>query len=103
MKKEAENILNLDLFKELGLDSFSTDEKMGLMEEAAKVVIGQIWLRIAESLSPSKQKELDDLLLAGNQEGIEKFLKSEIPNLEELVKEEIASYKSLLISSIKKG
>jgi hypothetical protein len=102
-QKEIEEILKKDLFKELGLDDLSLEEKMGLAEDMGRIIIQGLWLRILENMSLEKQEELAQIVEKGeSEEEIMNFLKKEVPNLEDLVKEEIAKYKSLLISEVNK-
>lgn len=103
-KKKIEELLKVDLFEELGLNMLSLEERVGLAEDMGRVVVQGIWLKIVENLSPEKQEELDSLLATSLEkpENIMAFLKKEIPKFDELVKEEIANYKSLLASSLKK-
>lgn len=103
-KKKIEEILKTDLFEELGLNMLSLEERVGLAEDMGRVVVQGIWLRIVENLSPEKQGELDSLLATSLErpESVMAFLKKEIPKFDELVKEEIASYKKLLVGQHKK-
>lgn len=99
-KDTIENILSTDLFKELGLEDVDPEIKQSILDDAAYVTTRGTWIRIMESLSEEKQTELSEILKNDpeNTELITKFIKTEVPNYEELVKEEIANYKSILLA-----
>jgi len=98
-KQKIEELIKVDLFKELDLESLPPEIKMKLLEEAGQVLTGSIWLRILGCLTEEKQEELDKLMeKAKIPEEIEEFLKKEVPNFEEIIKEEIARYKELVLA-----
>ncbi len=97
-KQKIEELIKVDLFKELDLESLPPEIKMKLLE-AGQVLTGSIWLRILGCLTEEKQEELDKLMeKAKIPEEIEEFLKKEVPNFEEIIKEEIARYKELVLA-----
>lgn len=102
-KTEVDKILGTDLMKELGFDALPIDQKMRIADDMGKVVMQGIWLKLLEHLNESRQADLDKLLDSGvDGDQLVAFFKSAIPNYEDIVKEEIASYKSLLMQEIKK-
>ncbi len=107
-ENKIEELLKVDLFEELNLQELSDDERRVLLEDMSKVIIQGILLKIVESLSLEKQNELTDLFNKAavgeiEQEVLINFLYKEIPHLDDLIKEEIAHYKSLLISNLKEN
>jgi len=99
-KTKIEELLKVDLLKELGLDNSLDDEsKMGILENMSLVLMYGIWIRLFESLSDEKQAEFSELLSKNpnSVEAIAEFLKKEIPNYEDLIKEEIALYTCIKI------
>lgn len=99
-KTKVEELLNVDLLKELGLDTLDEDTKQGLIDDAGYVVIRGAWIKLFDALSDAKQEELSSLLDGDpeNTEAIIGFLKKEIPNYEDIIKESIANYKSILLA-----
>ncbi len=99
-KETIEKFLGMNLFKELGLEDIEPEIKQSILDDAAYVTTRGVWIRIMESLSDDKQTELSEMLKNDpeNTEAISSFIKKEIPNYEDLVKEEVATYKSLLLA-----
>lgn len=97
-KTKIEELLRTDMFKELGLESISYEERVELLDQMGKVVLEGIWVRILENLSDNDKIELEKLTdgVVASEELIT-FLKGKIPNFEDIVKEEIASYKSIIL------
>jgi hypothetical protein len=98
--KKIEELLKVDIIKELGLEGLDTESKQSIIDDAGYVMIRGAWIRLFEALSDAKQKELSDLLEEDpeNIEAIIGFLKKEVPHYEDLIKEEVASYKSILLA-----
>ncbi|HAS81006.1 MAG: hypothetical protein UR25_C0003G0171 [Candidatus Nomurabacteria bacterium GW2011_GWE1_32_28] len=102
-KKEIEKLLSTDLFKELNLEDIEPEIKQTILDDAGYVITRGIWIKIIESLSEEKQNELANILKndSENAEAIANFIKKEIPNYEDLAKEEVANYKSMLLAKVK--
>ncbi|MFA6407331.1 MAG: hypothetical protein WCV80_01340 [Candidatus Paceibacterota bacterium] len=93
-----EELMKVDLFEALNIDGFSVEKKLEVMDEIAQVAMKGIWLKILENLSEEEQEQLNLLLDKGpSSEELTTFLKTSIPNLENLIKGEIASYKAMLL------
>lgn len=84
-------LLNINLVKELGLDSLPEEKKNALVSQMADVVENRINLEVLSLLTEDQKKELDKVLDANG--NIAVFLKSKIPNFEILVAETIANFK----------
>ncbi len=105
-KEKIEELLKIDIFQELGLSDLPEETRNILLDDMTRVIIQGILLRIFENLSPEKQTEFSELfdkvaLGEVDSSAIIDFIQTEIPNFEDLLNEEIANYKSLLISNIK--
>jgi len=99
-KAKVDELLKKDLFEGLGLQDAPYEERMGLLDEMGKVAMDGVWLRILDSLNDADQAELEKFTDTDPApEAFIEFLKKKIPNLEEIVKEEIASYKSILLGA----
>lgn len=99
-KKKIDELIKIDLFKELGLENLASEEKQSLVDDTAYVMIRGAWIKLFEALSPGKQVEFSDLLEGDpeNTEAIVEFLRTEIPNYEDIIKEEVANYTSILLA-----
>lgn len=84
-------LLNINLEKELGLDSLPEGKKILLMNQMADVVESRINLEILSLLTEADKKELDKVLDSNGD--LIAFLKNKIPNFEMLVVETIANFK----------
>ena len=102
-KDEIEKILSLNLFKELGLEDVEPEVKQSILDDASYIITRGVWIKIMESLSDEKQTELSEMLKNDpeNAEAVSTFIKKEIPNYQDLAKEEVANYKSLLLAKVK--
>lgn len=99
-KEQIEKILKLNLFEELGLEDVEPEVKQAVLDDANYIITRGIWIRMTESLSEEKQNELAEILEKDpeNAERITAFIKKEVPNYEDLAKEEVANYKSVLLA-----
>jgi hypothetical protein len=84
-------LLNVNLVKELGLDSLPQEKKAALINQMSEVVENRINLEILSLLSEDQKKELDKVLDSDGD--MLAFLKSNVPNFEILVAETIANFK----------
>lgn len=92
-----ENIKNaqMDLITELGIDKLPEKEQQALFVQISEVLQQKIVLRLVEEL-PEERKEEFGKILEENKENpgpIEVFLKEALPNVEELILDEIGKYK----------
>jgi len=84
-------LLNINLIKELGLDSLPPEKRMVLLNQMSEVVENRINIEVLSTLSDEDKKELDKILDSdGDMIG---FLKEKIPNFEMMVAETIANFK----------
>lgn len=98
-KTRIEELLQKDLFKELGLDGMPTEEKLGLAADISKVVMQGVWLKVMRNLAPEDQAELEKMDASGAEpNAVQKFIESKIPNLEDLIKEAVAEYKEMMLA-----
>jgi len=98
-KNKIKELLEKDLFKELGLDGMPDEEKLGLMADITKVVMQGMFLKVMEHLKPEDRVELDRMTAAGAEpEAAQQFIESKVPNLEELLKEAVAEYKEMMLA-----
>ena len=96
--------LKNDLIKELGLENLSEEKKMEIILSAGRVIQQNIILRVLDELKTEKdKKEFDNFLKEkqDDQDAILKFLQSKIPNLDEIINEEINKFKESSINLLK--
>lgn len=97
-KAKINELVEKDLFKELDLQSLPAEDRAGVLDEMGKMVLEGIWLRIFDNLSAEDEAALEKVVdESESPEEIMKFLTGKIPNFEDVVKEEIANYKSILL------
>lgn len=89
------NTVNQNIIQALGLDNLPEEEKNKMLEEMGRVVYQNIILRVLEELKEEDKDEFDAFLEknSDNQEAIYEFLKSKIPNLDELAAQEVEKFR----------
>ncbi|MDI6717572.1 MAG: DUF5663 domain-containing protein [Patescibacteria group bacterium] len=95
--------LGKNIIKELGMDTLSEKEQEELILSIGNIIRQNIILQILQELSEADKNEFDKLLgeKPDDQEAIFKFLKSKIPNLDEITNEEISKFKEESINLMK--
>ena len=84
-------LLNINLVKELGLDSLPAAQKELLIKQMLEVVESRINLKVLSLLTDEQKKELDKIL--NSESDMIKFLRDKISNFDVLVAETIANFK----------
>ena len=84
-------LLNINLVKELGLDSLPQEKKALLINQMMEVVESRINLEVLSVLTEDEKKELDKVL--DSDADMIAFLRSKIPNFDLMVAETIANFK----------
>ena len=99
LTSELQNAFDANLMAELGFDDLVTDEKIKMLETIGNIINKNIALRMFEELPDDRGKELETLLTdyADDPEKLEFFFRQELPNFDDIVKEEIALYKQDLL------
>lgn len=102
-KNPIEQYLAADLFTELGLYTLSVEERAKFLDSFLEVIFRRIGNRLVSELTEDQRTELNDFLLKhpDDQEAAFEYLKGEVANFEDLVKEEVAGYKGELIKLAK--
>jgi hypothetical protein len=91
------DLLQIDLIKHLGLDNLPPEKKEEVILKMSGVIQQNILLRILRELDEKDKDEFDKILGEDNNEKTLEFLKNKLPNLDDLVKEEIAKFKENII------
>ncbi|TSC78312.1 MAG: hypothetical protein G01um101429_838 [Parcubacteria group bacterium Gr01-1014_29] len=104
LSTQLQAAFDTNLMAELGFDDLPTDEKMKMLETMGEIINKNIALRMFEELPDERAKELKTLLTsyADDPEKLEFFFRQELPNFDEIVKEEVALYKQDLLDKFDK-
>ena len=88
-------LLNVDLIKELGLDSLPEERRAALIDQMTEVLESRISLEVLSILTEEEKKELDQVLDSGGD--MIEFLRSKIRNFDLMVAETIANFKKEML------
>lgn len=90
--------------KELALEELPVDQQERILMNTATIINQNIALRLLEELPENKATELEVLMTdyANEPEKLQVFFQQEMPNFDEIVSEEIASYKADLLKKFAK-
>ena len=94
-KNMITELLNINLVKELGLDSLPQEKKELLINQMMEVVESRINLEVLSILTEDEKEELDTVL--DSNADMVAFLRSKIPNFDLLVAETIANFKKEVV------
>lgn len=96
--KKIESLLSVDLIKELHLDGLPDAERQKILDDMSELVSRAIWLRIMDNLNEAQAESLGTLIdTATDHAEVTNFLKQNIPSIEEIIREEVAKYKELMM------
>lgn len=83
------------LADELGISKFPQDKQEELLIKMTEVLLKRIFLETMDKLSDRAKIEYEQLVNQGaTAEQIEEFLKTNIPNYEEMVQEVVSTFKT---------
>lgn len=88
-------LLNINLVKELGLDSLPQEKKDILVDQMLEVVESRINLEVLSILTEEQKKELDKVLDSDGD--MISFLRNNIANFDVMVAETIANFKKEIL------
>src|SRR4051812_31819741 len=94
-----QNVLNSqqknDILEELGLSGLPEDKKEALTSQMIDTVLLRVFNRISQVLTDEDINALDELSKKeDNGEALNQMLKSKVPNLDGIIKEEAMSFKT---------
>lgn len=100
---DLQELANIDLIKELGLDTLSQNQQEELLLQVGEVIQQRIILRIVDEMKDEDKDRFTALLDKSdeNPDEVEEFLKEKVPNLDQISVEEIGRYKGELLELIK--
>lgn len=99
----AKKLVAEDLITELGLGDLPEEKKMELVIKWGNIVQKDVMMRVLTELSENDKEELDKMLVGNtdNYEEIYKFLEKKLPNLDDIVKEEIENFRQEMKETFK--
>ncbi len=87
------------ILKDLALDSLSAEVQEKILTKLGENIIKRIALAVLENIPENARSEFDNLSQAANPEKMREFLKTWIPNFEELtqntIKKTVEEFKAL--------
>jgi hypothetical protein len=105
LKKEAmaDTILRKNIIKELGIDTLPEKKQEEILLRIGKIIFQAVLIRVMERLNSKEKDEFTELLVKkpNDEEAILGFLKSKIPDLDEIVNEEVATFKREVVNFAK--
>jgi len=88
-------LLNVDLVKELGLESLPKEKREALTNQMANALESRVSIAVLSRISDEEKKELNSLLDADKD--VTAFLKEKVPNFDVLVAETVAGFKQEML------
>jgi len=92
-----DEVLKKNLLIELGLDKMPPEQAEDILLQASSIIFQRIFTKTVPLLSEKEQTEFEEVLQKAEQRDggalIFTFLKSKFPNIDDIVKQEIAEFK----------
>lgn len=100
-----QEILNQNIVEELGITSLPEPEKIKILERIGRLIYQSVIIRVLEKLNEDAQDEFERIVDIHSEtpEGAQvilDFLKSKVEDLDNLVAEEVASFKRESLSAM---
>lgn len=94
MTKQTTPFLDIDLFKELGIDALPQERQDALLEQMGTVLMQTIVARMLPMLNEEDQKAFEAMFETSNDiDSVRVFLSQRIPEFHSIVQEEVATFK----------
>jgi hypothetical protein len=90
------NVVTQNLIQALGIDNLPEEEQAKFMAEITRVIYQNITIRVIKELKDEDKEEFNSFLEKNpdDQEGIYNFLKTKLPNLDQIAAEEVEKFQS---------
>lgn len=90
-----DSILKQNIIQDLGIDRLPADEQEEALLSIGRIIFQGVLIRVMGLLGEKDKDEFDKLLTekADEEEAVLKFLQAKLPNLDEIVNNEIAMFK----------
>lgn len=85
-----------DLIRGLGIDLLPPEEREAAFERMGAIIFQKVMFRALDLLDEKDQQEMDRVIAANPDDGAAmfQFLQAKIPDLEKMINEEAASFRS---------
>lgn len=93
----GDDLLDTDIIIALGLENLSDEDKAVVLDRMIRIVQKAVAERIVDQLSPELQQQLETLM-GSEDTDLESFLDQHVPQLGDIVKEEIIRLKQALLT-----
>ena len=93
-----DDLIKHDLFKLLGLEAISDEEKAALYHKVLTTIQNRVLAQLMDRFSDSEAEEFGTLAEAGNQEGLSQFLKDRTIDILDMMVKEALVYKAELVT-----
>lgn len=90
------------LIELLEIESLPDEEKAMILDQATEIVLGRIFLRVDDLLEAASKEEFGKLLDEKNSDKVFEFLSAKIPNIPQVIEEEILKYKKEAFEAVEK-
>lgn len=89
------SILQKNIIKELGLDTLPEKEQEQALLDIGRIIFQSVLIRVMEELDDKGKDEFEKILTEkpNDEEAILGFLQLKLPNLNDIVQEEVAKFK----------
>jgi hypothetical protein len=87
----------IDIIKELGLESLPIEKQEEMLERMSKVVNERIILRTLDQLSEEDAKLINANLVSGDTEEAMRLMDEKIPNFDKVISEEIVKFQEEML------
>ncbi|MDI6884669.1 MAG: DUF5663 domain-containing protein [Hadesarchaea archaeon] len=97
-------ILQRNIIKDLGLDKLPEKEQEEALLTIGRIIFQAVLIRVMNELTAKEKDQFEKLLTEkpDDEETILKFLQTKVPNLNEIVNDEVAKFKKESIDFMKK-
>lgn len=99
---DTNELLEKGLIELLEIESLPDEEKAAIMDAATQIVLGRIFLKVDDLLAAADKEEFGKLLDLKDSEKVFEFLSAKIPNLPQIIEEEILKYKKEAFEVVEK-
>lgn len=90
-----DKLMNQDLLKELGIDKLPPEKAEEMVATIGRILYQAVLIRVMERLSDPEKDEFAALLdKEADEDAIYAFLTAKVPDLNALVEEEVAKFKT---------
>ncbi|MBI4691842.1 MAG: hypothetical protein HY773_00110 [Candidatus Terrybacteria bacterium] len=97
-------ILQKNIISDLGLDKLSEKEQEEALQSIGRIIFQSVLIRVMEEMDDKGKDEFEKVLSEkpNDEEAILNFLQTKLPNLNEIVNEEVAKFKQESVDFMKK-